>query len=174
MQHKVHCCEPPRNTNVSFQHRPGDSPRRGPAPCNREYITVARGSFAALCEGLGGKGQKKLNTPQRAMGVVSGMAICSKNLPFWKQKCLLPSISRGVVPNLLACLVPHNVIGVGYYQSSLRGTMDCCLGGLTKGIIGNDSHDLKGGMDVRKGGGVDVFEDYFLRHFLMPTSLNHI
>ena len=52
--------------------------------------------------------------------------------------------------------------------------MDCCLGGLTEGIIYNDAQNLKGDMDVRKEGEVDICGYNVVNVFFTSASLNHV
>ena len=77
------------------------------------------------------------------------------------------------MPNPPPCFLPPNLGNVSCYKSSPRGTGDCCLGGLTEGIIYNDAQNLKRDMDVRKGGEVHVCGNNFFEHFLTSASLNH-
>ena len=106
--------------------------------------------------------------------MASGLALYSKTLPLWWQKCLLPSTEGGLISNPPPCFLAHNLSDRGCCKSSPYGIVDCCLGGLTQGINYNDAENLKGGMRARKGERVDISGFKFFGCFLTSAFLNHV
>ena len=124
----------------------------GPSAWSRQSITLIRARFRARSEGLGA-GAKRNGIPIKDHEGGKWTGSPFEKLPFCWRNCLLPSARGGLIPNPPPYFLPHDVSDAGCCKSSLRGTVDWCLGGLIEGIIYNEAWNLKGDMDVRKGGG---------------------